>query len=124
MGVTFAGLALFDSGPHRLAVRAAGRVWLPPFAIDELQTTIYVGPAILELAIIQTGRLVADADAQLWTLFDAIRSRAEAKQKATLAEPSGRSWPDMTILRISPDGPLDRGRKVSMGYRIDYAKLV
>jgi len=123
MGVTFAGAALFDSGPHRFAVRAAGRVWLPPFAVDELQSTIYVGPDILELAIIQTGRLVADTDAQVWTLFDAIRTRAEAKQKAALVETSGRAWPDMTILRIAPQGPLDRARKVSMPYRIDYIKL-
>jgi hypothetical protein len=120
---TFAGLALFDSGPHRFAPRAVGRVWLPPFAIDELQATIFVGPQPVELAIEQTGRLVAPTDAQLWTQFDAIRTRAEAQLTGALVEQSGRSWPAMTLLRFRATGPVDRARAVSLPYEALYVRL-
>lgn len=123
MSSTFAGVALFNSGPHRFTPRAVGRVWLPPFAIDELQSTIFVGPHPIELAIEQTGRLVATSDALLWAQFDAIRTRAEAQLTGALVEQSGRSWPAMTLLRFRAAGPVDRARAVSLPYECLYVKL-
>lgn len=123
MTSTFAGLALFNSGPHRFVPRAAGRVWLPPFAVDELQSTIYVGPDPVELAIEQTGRLVASSDSALWALYDAIRVRAEARLTGSLVESSGRSWPLMSLVRFRPAGPLDRARTVSLAYEALYLQL-
>ncbi len=122
MASTFAGLALYNSGPHRFVIRSVGRLFLPAFVIDELQTdTAVFGPR--ELAIIQTGRLVATTDAALWSQVDLIRQHAEAALTGDLVEGSGRTWMDMTLLRFQPDDRVDRGRDVSLGYRADYIEL-
>lgn len=123
MSSTFAGLALFNSGPHRFIPRALGRIWLPPLRIDELQETTLVIAAPAEVAIVQTGRLVAPDDASLWALLDAIRAEAEAATTGALVEQSGRTWNDMTLLRFVPADRFDRARTVSLAYRADYIRL-
>lgn len=124
MASTIAGVALFNSGPHRFVIRSVGRLWLPPLAIDELQETTAVIESPIELAIVQTGRLIADTDAALWSLVDAIKTRTEQALKGTLIEHSGRQWTNMTLLRFRADDRVNRGRKVSLSYRVDYIRLV
>ncbi|TVQ34451.1 MAG: hypothetical protein EA376_00140 [Phycisphaeraceae bacterium] len=123
MGSEFAGQVLFDSGPHRFVIRSVGRLWLPPLAIDELQDAIEVLARPIELAIVQTGRLVFETDDDLWDQVELIRSRAESALKGTLIEHSGREWEDMTMLRFRPDDRVDRGRRISLAYRVDYIRL-
>lgn len=119
---SIAGQQLFESGPHRFVVRAVGRVFLPPFALDFLQETTFVaGP--LELWVRQTGRLVADDGPTLWQLVEQIRSRAESALNGTLVTNDGRSWDDMTLLRFRPADEVDRGRRVSLAYEADYIRL-
>jgi len=76
MASTFAGLSLFNSGPHRFAVGRTGRLVRGPFQTAlELPYSTDEGPA--ELAIVQTGRLVASTSSALWALVDAARAQAE-----------------------------------------------
>ncbi len=123
MGSTFAGLSLFDSGPHRFAPRTMGRLWLPPLAVDALQETTLVLDVPRELMIAQTGRLIADDDAGLWGQVDVIRGHAEAALTGTLVEASGRAWAGVTLLGFSPAEQVDRGRRVSLSYSAVYIDL-
>lgn len=119
---SIAGQQLFESGPHRFVVRAVGRVFLPPFALDFLQETTFVaGP--LELWVRQTGRLVAQDGPTLWELVELIRARAESALHGTLITNDGRSWSGMTLLRFRPEERVDRGRLVSLAYDADYIRL-
>lgn len=119
---SIAGQQLFESGPHRFVVRAVGRVFLPPFALDFLQETTFVaGP--LELWVRQTGRLVAQDGPTLWELVELIRARAESALQGTLITNDGRSWSGMTLLRFRPEERVDRGRLVSLAYDADYIRL-
>jgi len=123
MGSTFAGLSLFDSGPHRFTPRTMGRIWLPPLTIDELQETTLVLDVPRELVIVQRGRLVAADDAALWGQVDVIRGHAEAALTGALVEASGRAWADVTLLGFTAGEQVDRGRRVSLGYSAVYIAL-
>jgi len=122
MSSTFTGLDLFGSGPHRFVIKPVGMLFLPPLTADPLQITTDVVTQ-LELAIIQTGRLVAASDAALWALVDTIEQKVEIPLKGSLVDHSGRSWLNMTMLRFVPDDRIDRGRVVSLSYRVDYIRL-
>ena len=114
---------MFDSGPHRFVVRTLGRLWVPPLRIDPLQDRVLVYSANLELMIVQTGRLVAPTIGALWTQVDLIKSRAEATLTGALVDNDGRSWAGMSLLTFRPEDRVDRGREVSLGYRVDYVRL-
>ncbi len=119
---TIAGQALFNSGPHRFILKPLGTLFVPPLVFDPIQTTTeLVGP--LELAIIQTGRLIAPTEADLWAQVDLIRVRAEARLKGTLIDNNNISWLNMTLLRFVPEDRVDRGRAISLAYRADYIRL-
>lgn len=119
MTSTFAGLTLFNSGPHRFTVGRLGRYVRGPFQTAlELPQSTDEGPA--ELAIIQTGRLVATSSSALWSLVDAIRAQTETPRTGTLIDNTGRSWPGVTLHRFEPEDRLDRGRVWSLGYRALY----
>ncbi len=122
MGSTIAGQALFDSGPQRFVVRSVGKLYVPPLTLDDLQDSTVV-LADLELQVIQTGRLVGTDDDDLWDQVELIRDRAESALNGTLVFPSGRSWTDMTLLRMRPEGPVEHGRTVSLAYRAEYFRL-
>ncbi len=123
MPATFDGHSLFDSGPHRIAMRARGRLWFPPLTLDEFTEDTIVIATPREPALVQTGRLVAQSESALWSLADAIVALAEEARVGDLVEHSGRTWPQMTMLRFEPTGPIDIGRVVSLGYSIDYIRL-
>ena len=124
MSSTIAGQALFNSGPHRFALRPVGRLWLPPLVIDELQESTQVIATPIELAIIQTGRLVAATESALWALVDTIKGHADSALRGALIDHSGREWDNMTLLRFRPADRLDRGRVISLAYQADYIRLI
>jgi len=59
----------------------------------------------------------------LWDQIDAIRAPAEAALTGTLVLPNGRSFTGMSLLRFKPESAFDRGRTVSVAYRVDYIRL-
>lgn len=122
MSSTIAGQTLFGSGPERFVVKPVGKLFLPPLALDQLQSTTVV-VTNLELWIVQTGRLIGTDDDDLWDQIDTITAQAQASLTGTLVIPTGRSWNTMTLLRMKPEGPIDHGREVSMPYRADYIRL-
>jgi len=116
------GQTLFGSGPERFVVTPVGSLFVPPLSINEVQTSTTIF-GDLELWIVQTGRLIADDDDGLWDQIDAIRAPAEAALTGTLVLPNGRSFTGMSLLRFKPESAFDRGRTVSVAYRVDYIRL-
>lgn len=123
MASTFAGMSLFNSGPHRFAERPGGRVFLPPLQFDDLTDITVVFPSALELAVEQRGRLIGADEADLWSQIDAIRAEAEVARTGTLVDNAGRSRADMTLLLFRPSDRIDRGRVVSAAYDALYIRL-
>lgn len=122
MASTFAGFSLFDSGPHRFIVGRIGRLTRAPFSTPT-EDPFTTDEAARELAILQTGRLVASTNAALWALVDAIKSHAELPRTGTLVDHHGRSWTGMTLYRFDPADRIDRGREYSLSYRAVYLKF-
>lgn len=122
MASAFAGLSLFNSGPHRFVFGPVGRLVRPPFATAlELPYSVDEGPR--ELAVLQTGRLVASSTSLLWALADAIQAQAELPRTGTLVDHHGRSWSNLTLWRFQPLTPVDRGRTVSLAYTVRYLRF-
>jgi hypothetical protein len=123
MASTFAGLSLFDSGPHRFAMERFGRHYLEPDrGINTAPTTWDREQA--EVTIVQRGRLVAGDDAALMALVDAVRAQAELPRTGTLVDHHGRSWASMTMLSFAPGERVDRGRTVSVAYTVLYRHIL
>ena len=122
MASTFAGFALFNSGPHRFAPGRLGRLVRGPFQ-TALELPYSVDEGVLELVIVQTGRLVAASNGALWALVDAVRTRVEAPTTGTLVDHSGRSWAGLTLYRLELEDRVDKGRVWSVGYRVVYLKF-
>lgn len=112
----------FDTlGPHRLAIGGVGRAWEWPYGNSGLPFTDDLGPR--ELVITQTGRLVASTEPALWATINALRAAAELPRNATLVGPAGQAWSDMTLMRFTPQGPIDRGRTFSLAYTLLYIRI-
>lgn len=122
MGSTFAGLTLFNSGPHRFIVGRLGRLTRGPFATP-LDLPFTSDEGVREMLILQTGRLVAVTDAALWALVDAIQVAAELPTTGTLVDHHGRTWTTMTLIRVQPADRIDRGRTVSLSYEARYLRF-
>jgi len=122
MASTFAGLALFNSGPHRFTMQPRGRLVAGPLRPPSYATVSFDLDAH-ELAILQTGRLVAATESALWTLIDAIVTQAELPRTGTLIDHSGRSWPNLTLIEFAPAGPISRGRSISLPYQARYLRF-
>jgi len=119
---TFNSQGYFNSGPHRFDVGPVGRLLTAPLRGSNFNP-VTRDDAVLELEIIQTGRLIASTEPALWTLFDAARAVAEGTVTATLVDHSGKSWPSMRLVSVEPTGPVDRGRVFSLPYRARYLKF-
>lgn len=119
---SIAGQTLFNSGPHRFILKPVGTLFVPPLTFDPIQTTTET-VAPLELAIIQTGRLVGASEADLWNQVEAIRMQAEALLNGLLIDNNAVQWTNMTLLRFVPADRADRGRAISLAYRADYIRL-
>lgn len=123
MGSTFGGVAYFDSGPQRFAMGRRGELTRGPFVDPNTFPVSQWFEKDLELAIFQTGRLVAPDAPSLWSLVDAIVARAEQFTPDTLVDTTGRSWSEMYMLRFTPEGPIDFGRAVSQAYSVFYLRF-
>jgi len=124
MASTFAGLSLFDSGPHRFIEARSGRIVSGPFFSPTSGAFPYsIDEGKRELAVIQTGRLAAATNAALWALIDAIRVQAELPRKGTLIDHHGRSWPNMTMIAFRPGTRIDRGRLFCLAYTVSYLRF-
>lgn len=120
---TIAGQSLFNSGPHRFALKKVGKLWVPPLRVDVLQDLIVVFSANLQVQIEQAGRLIGANEADLWTQVETIRARCESQLTGALVDNNGRTWSSMTLLTFRPEERVDRGRVISLAYRADYARL-
>lgn len=122
MASTFAGFALFNSGPHRFIVGRRGRLTRAPFSTPT-EDPFTTDEGVRELAILQTGRLVASSGAALWSLVDAITAHVELPRTGTLVDHHGRSWSNLTLYRFDPADRVDRGRDISLAYRALYLRF-
>jgi len=119
---SIAGQTLFNSGPHRFIIKPVGMLFVPPLVFDPIQiTTNVITP--LELAIIQTGRLVGTTEQDLWNQVNTIKTQAEAQLTGALITNNAITWTNMTLLRIAPDDRVDRGRAISLAYTAIYIRL-
>lgn len=119
---SIAGQTLFDSGPHRFALKPVGMLFVPPLFFDPIQTTTNVVTQ-LEVAIVQSGRLTAATAASVWAQVELIRAAAEAQLTGDLIDQHGVVRPGMTLLRFDPASHLDVGRVVSLAYEARYIRL-
>lgn len=119
---SIAGQTLFNSGPHRFIIKPIGMLFVPPLVFDPIQiNTNVITP--LEFAIIQTGRLIAPSERDLWTLINDIKAKAEAQLTGILITTKNTSWSNMTFLRFASDDRVDRGRTISLAYTAIYIRL-
>lgn len=126
MAITFDGQTLFSSGPHTVAFGVRGQevqaLW------RYLDTTTAPGNIAIgdeEPEVTVRGRLVAQTEAGLWTLRQAIVAMsAYDADTATLIDNRGRPWEGMRLLTYTEDGPADRGRVWSIGYTAVFARLI
>ena len=123
MSATFAGLNLFSSGPHRIVASRYGKIWFSPYSgnVNPFGYTDYFERR--EPRLIQTGRLIAETHSALMTLVSAIQVQAEIPKTGTLVEANGTTWTNMTLLQMTLDDRIDRGRKYSVQYELIYVDL-
>ncbi len=125
MGSSFKGIDLFGSGAHRFEVGRQGRrvVSLSAIAGDP-SVAGFAEFGDLELRIEVRGRLVADDDAGLWVLRDAIMVQADSGVGSGVLEDSfGHQWATMKLLSFEEFGGTSRGRVVSVGYVAVFGRL-
>lgn len=122
MGVVFDGQAWFESGPHRLAVGCRGRFLLYPLRAPN-DAPVTIDSNLLELQILQTGRLVAPTRAGIWLQAAPIIQAAETAREGTLRDVGGHEWPGMAMVCFEPTGPIDVGRMVSLPYEVRYLRF-
>jgi hypothetical protein len=121
---SFKGEDLFGSGPHRFEVGREGSRVVSYAAVSGDPT---VGGSFvsgdLELRVTVRGRLVAISESALWALRDAVTDEAASTAVAgTLADGRGRTWTGIRLLSFTPDGPVDRGRALSMGFAAEFGR--
>lgn len=124
MASGFKSQNIFSSGPHRFRVLAEGELVVQNSRVNPLQPgSVAVGP--LELAIEVTGRLVAATEPALWALRDTIAALlTDPPLVATLLDPNGHSWDNMSFTRFETGEQTDRGRMVSISYRATFVRFL
>lgn len=122
MASTFAGLSLFNSGPHRFSLGRTGRFVRGPFETP-FELAVSTNEGKRELQIVQFGRLIAASNAALWTLVEAVRTEAELPRTGTLIDHTGKQWTSMTLVSFEPGRRIDRGRVFSVTYRAVYLRF-
>ena len=122
MSSTFAGLQLFDSGPHRFMLTHVGRAVAPPRR--EMNVTNFTeNYAVRELEIEQHGRLVADKIETLSGIIESIRMHAELGTRGVLVDTQGMTYQDMTLVGFTMREPIAVGRMLSVRYSVRYIRL-
>lgn len=121
---SFKGIDLFGSGPNRFSVEALGTYVLRLARIDPFAAgSAPIGP--LEEAVVVRGRLVAQDEAGLWALRDAIVAQlTDPPQEGKLEDGHGREWEGMSFVLFDPGDRTDRGRVVSLGYTARFIRFL
>ena len=124
---SFKAKNLFGSGPHRFSIMPEGVFVASNTDIPGKPTAGSTALGQVELEIRVTGRLVADDEAGLWTLRDAITAElvypTPAGTAGTLIDLHERTWTSMKFSAFEPLGLTDRGRKTSLKYRAVFRKM-
>lgn len=123
---SFKGEDLFGSGPHRFGLERQGQVVVSELSLDTISpNTIPIGAR--ELDVFVRGRLVAEDEAGLWALRDAIVAALDPETvppvSGVLEDQHGRTWSDMAFIEFSEAGRTDRGRKASLGYEARFRRF-
>jgi len=125
MGSLYKELDLFGSGPHRFQMGRQGRRMVSLAAVTNnasVPGTDAFGD--LELRVEVRGRLVAEDEADLWELRDAIVNEArDDSPSGQLEDQHGQQWETMKLLTYSEDGAISRGRTWSVGYIVEFGRL-
>ncbi len=125
MGSLFKDVDLFGSGPHTMTELRRGRrvVSLSALSGDvTAEGTAEFGD--YETRVEVRGRLIADTDEALWDLRDAIVAESESSiGSGVLEDTHGRQWTAMKLLNFEPGGAVEHGRKVSVGYVVEFGQL-
>ena len=124
MPSTFKSQPLFSSGPHRFCLDEQREILVPFLSQGGLVPgSIPVG--IDELKVLVRGRLVASGEAALWTLRDALVAHIEhPPSPGTLVDRWGRSWSDMSLVRVTENDRTDRGRQWSLSYECEFRRVI
>ncbi|MEO1584968.1 MAG: hypothetical protein AAFR96_10415 [Planctomycetota bacterium] len=122
MSSSFDGDDLFGSGPHRFQEGRGGWLVLPDESsgVPSTRNLIF---GEFELRVFVFGRLLAASDAALWQQRDAIATAIDDLAVATLVDQNGKSWSDMTLVRVEWAEQVDRGRRVSIGYEARFHRF-
>jgi hypothetical protein len=123
MASSFKELDLFGSGPHRFAVRREGQAVTSELFLSPPEPgSRYHG--LMELQVIVRGRLAAASEAGLWALRDAVTAElVDPPAPGVLVDLHGRTWADMSFVRFTPAGAVDRGRVVSLAYEARFVRF-
>lgn len=117
MSSSYKGQDIFGSGPHRFSMAPEGLFVASKSSLNQFPTPGSVALGLLEIEVIVRGRLIADDDAGLWVLRDAITALAAfPTDPGELIDLHARSWSDMTLITFETADRVDRGRRVSVGY--------
>lgn len=120
---SFKGQNLFGSGPHRFFVGRRGYVVTP----NAFEPGGGQGSGIRdtrELDVWVRGRLVANSEAALWALREAIAAEfVNPAVSGTLIDSAGRTFEKITLVRYVEEEVRDRGRVFSMGYEVQFRKF-
>lgn len=124
MGSSYKGVDLFGSGPHRFFAGRTGRRVVPLSVIaDDASVAGSEQFGDLEVRVSVRGRLVASSGSGLWSLVDAIVSRAGDADSGVLDDGAGRLWAGVKLLTFEPIGSVERGREVSLAYEAVFGAL-
>lgn len=125
MSSSFKGVDYFGSGPHRFVVGRQGRRLVSLAAVTgdpTLSGSFEAGDRELRLEV--RGRLVAQSEAGLWALRDALTLQAAFEVTGgTLIDHHGQEWEDVVLLTVEWAGPVGRGRVWSVGYTALFGTL-
>ena len=125
MPSSFNSLDLFSSGPHRFLPGPSGEQLIHRTARcdPDLQSgTQAVGP--LDSTVLVRGRLVADSDAALWSLIEAITAAlTDPPTTADLIDLHAHTYAGMSFISFIPTAPTDRGRQISLPYEARFTRF-
>jgi hypothetical protein len=118
MGSSFKGEDLFGSGPHVFTLGVQGRRVVSYGAVTgdaSIEGSFESGDQELRISV--KGRLVATSESALWSLRDAIAAEAAFGVSAgDLIDHHGHTHSGVKLLQVEWDGPVQRGRVLSVGY--------
>jgi hypothetical protein len=123
MPSSFDSTDLFNSGPHRFHLGPFGEQLLLSATIDPT-TAGYQAIGHLDALVTVRGRLIADDDAALWALIDAIADKlTHPPLAADLVDHHGHEFKEFAFVSFTPSDRTDRGQRVSLAYEAKFMKF-